>query len=588
MTRARARRGPVRAVAVAVLCGLALLLGAAPAFAHTRLQSSDPADGASVATRPARVSLTFNEAMQAGFTTITVVGPDGTRVPDRRGHGRRRHSVTVGLPPLGPAGRYEIGYRVVSDDGHPVTGSVAFTLTTAAGRPGRGGRRVRGRTERRRRPPRPPQAARRGARRRRRGTPVWPWIVGAVVLVGGGVVAALRLGRGMSPHRAAGRASGRHRLLPVLLGRARGRRRGAGRACSPVRWPASPLHGPGRRRRSRGPAMDAAGVACVGLTLRRRAAADCRARRRREADRSCRPADRAASSRRRRLAGAGADRHRLPGRGRLRPAGRPTSAAATSCAGRPRLAAGRGHGADRGLRAAVLGCGIARLRDPRARAGPGRAGRGAARGADPRGHRARGLGGRPPARGDRRSRCTSARRRLWVGGLAAVLLLVARRRALLDVRAAPVLPARRRCAWRPSPSPGVLNAYVRLPSLSALVTTGYGWLVVTKIGCSWGSPASAGWPGTGSRPAAPRSCAGPGYETALMAADPRRRRRPHPDGLTPVPTRRPVTQTRTLDALRGFPRLRKPRSASRVRFRGGARGGAVRFGRAGDQEGERR
>ncbi|MBW0117044.1 copper resistance protein CopC, partial [Pseudonocardia sp. KRD-169] len=27
------------------------------------------------------------------------------------------------------------------------------------------------------------------------GTPVWPWIVGAVVLVGGGVGAALRFGR---------------------------------------------------------------------------------------------------------------------------------------------------------------------------------------------------------------------------------------------------------------------------------------------------------------------------------------------------------------------------------------------------------
>jgi hypothetical protein len=27
------------------------------------------------------------------------------------------------------------------------------------------------------------------------GAPVWPWVVGAVVLVGGGVAAALRLGR---------------------------------------------------------------------------------------------------------------------------------------------------------------------------------------------------------------------------------------------------------------------------------------------------------------------------------------------------------------------------------------------------------
>ena len=51
----------LRAIAVTVLCVAALLLGAAPAFAHTRLQSSDPADGASLDAGPQRVSLTFNE-----------------------------------------------------------------------------------------------------------------------------------------------------------------------------------------------------------------------------------------------------------------------------------------------------------------------------------------------------------------------------------------------------------------------------------------------------------------------------------------------------------------------------------------------
>jgi copper resistance protein C len=34
-------------------------------------------------------------------------------------------TVSIDVAPLGPAGRYEIGYRIISADGHPVTGSVA-------------------------------------------------------------------------------------------------------------------------------------------------------------------------------------------------------------------------------------------------------------------------------------------------------------------------------------------------------------------------------------------------------------------------------------------------------------------------------
>lgn len=170
-----------RLLAVALFCGLTLLLGTGVASAHTRLLSSDPADGTSLDTGPSRVALEFNESMQPGFSTITVVGPDGTRFQtgDVTADGG---SVSIGVSPLGAAGRYEIGYRVISEDGHPVTGSVAFTLTTdgpAAPAPA----------------PAAPAAAVPAAPVEDGGMPVWPWVVGAVVLVGGGVAAALRLGR---------------------------------------------------------------------------------------------------------------------------------------------------------------------------------------------------------------------------------------------------------------------------------------------------------------------------------------------------------------------------------------------------------
>ena len=181
-----------RVVAVTLLCAVTLLFGAAPAFAHTRLQSSDPADGTSLGAGPQRVSLTFNEPMQTGFATLTVIGPDGR--PYQSGEVTANGgTVSIGVAPLGPAGRYEIGYRVVSEDGHPVTGSVAFTLTA----PGPAAAPSSALAAPASATPAPTSAAPApvAASSDDGDMPVWPWIVGGVVLIGVGAAAALRLGR---------------------------------------------------------------------------------------------------------------------------------------------------------------------------------------------------------------------------------------------------------------------------------------------------------------------------------------------------------------------------------------------------------
>ena len=78
----------LRLLAATVAACVALLLGAAPAFAHTRLESSDPADKSSVDTAPESVSLTFNEDISAEFASISVVGPDGTNYATGRSRPR--------------------------------------------------------------------------------------------------------------------------------------------------------------------------------------------------------------------------------------------------------------------------------------------------------------------------------------------------------------------------------------------------------------------------------------------------------------------------------------------------------------------
>ena len=184
-------RTALRLLAATAAACVALLLGAAPAFAHTRLESSNPTDKSSVDAAPESVSLTFNEDISAEFATMSVVGPDGTNYQSGQ-VSAAGGQVSTAVSPLGPAGVYQIGYRVVSDDGHPVQGKVSFTLTApgpAAAAPTAPAAA-------------PPTAAPTAASVAPQASstpngsaPIWPWLVGVVILVAAGAVVALRLGR---------------------------------------------------------------------------------------------------------------------------------------------------------------------------------------------------------------------------------------------------------------------------------------------------------------------------------------------------------------------------------------------------------
>ena len=132
----RPRRRCAPALLVGVLVGLGLVLALAlpsgPAGAHATLQETTPAPDALVDAVPAAVELRFDEPVSASTGAVRVIAPDGTRV-DRtitEADGGRTLRVTVDGE---QRGTYTVAHRVVSDDGHTITGSFVFHVATRTG-----------------------------------------------------------------------------------------------------------------------------------------------------------------------------------------------------------------------------------------------------------------------------------------------------------------------------------------------------------------------------------------------------------------------------------------------------------------------
>ena len=106
-----------------------MLTTAVPASAHATLVSSSPADGAVLARAPARVSVTFDEAVGVSPDSLRVFTPDGQRADSSAtAHGSRPQEITVALLPGLGRGTYTVGWHVISADSHPVQGAFTFSV----------------------------------------------------------------------------------------------------------------------------------------------------------------------------------------------------------------------------------------------------------------------------------------------------------------------------------------------------------------------------------------------------------------------------------------------------------------------------
>jgi copper transport protein len=126
---------------LAALATLLLVAGfASGAWAHAALVAVEPASGSIVAAAPKTVELRFDEAVTPG--AIRLIDGAGRTRDDVR-VGASGETVSVELPPDLPQGTVVVSYRVVSQDGHPVAGSVSFsvgrpTATQSSARSGTG------------------------------------------------------------------------------------------------------------------------------------------------------------------------------------------------------------------------------------------------------------------------------------------------------------------------------------------------------------------------------------------------------------------------------------------------------------------
>ncbi len=117
-----------RLLATGLMASTFWIAAAGTVAAHTALVSSDPVEQSSVPVPPSAITLTFNEDINATFANVVLNDSVGrnwiSTTPQIQGH---TLTVTVGTDQP-TSGVYTVGYRVLSADGHPVSGSYTFTI----------------------------------------------------------------------------------------------------------------------------------------------------------------------------------------------------------------------------------------------------------------------------------------------------------------------------------------------------------------------------------------------------------------------------------------------------------------------------
>mgnify|MGYP000894278085 CR=1 FL=1 len=111
-------------VAVAAIAVTALVQ------AHTHLEKSEPADGATLTTAPTSVQLFFNEKPDLKVSKVEVTGPSG-KVELGAAHSMAEKDLMAPIKGTLANGKYTVSWQAAGKDGHIQKGEFSFTVAKA-------------------------------------------------------------------------------------------------------------------------------------------------------------------------------------------------------------------------------------------------------------------------------------------------------------------------------------------------------------------------------------------------------------------------------------------------------------------------
>ena len=112
--------------AAAAIVAFSPLSSAVPAAAHSRPETTAPANGEVVAAAPEVISISFDKPMRVTFIELT--GTDGDAFALERTDEMAPVTRFEATPPPLPAGRYTVKWRGLSEDGHAMSGRFSFEV----------------------------------------------------------------------------------------------------------------------------------------------------------------------------------------------------------------------------------------------------------------------------------------------------------------------------------------------------------------------------------------------------------------------------------------------------------------------------
>jgi copper resistance protein C len=118
-----------RLLRAAAVAGVLLVLGTLPVYAHSELEESDPADGATIST-PYTLTATFSEEFDPERSFIRIIDSNGMRVAEGGMSSDEPLMMLVELPALG-SGSYTARWQTVTPDDNGIERG-EFTFTVAA------------------------------------------------------------------------------------------------------------------------------------------------------------------------------------------------------------------------------------------------------------------------------------------------------------------------------------------------------------------------------------------------------------------------------------------------------------------------